>query len=135
MQCPIDHQPLKLTVKHGHMVHHCADCFGQFLPGNHVMAFQYNHITPVLYDLNSRPSCAQVPKNCPACQQALAVATLDGMELDVCHACNGIWFDANELVQVIRRHGQGPANSESGLLWALSFIIPWPFGGGGGGPC
>ena len=136
MLCPIDQQPLKFTSKHGHMVHQCADCFGLFLPGNHVRAFQHNHQTTVLDELSCRPSQAVVSKCCPASQDQLSVATLDGMELDVCQACSGVWFDANELARVVRKHGLGSKNATpEGWLHALATIIPWPFGGGGSGPC
>ena len=38
---------------------------------------------------------------CPSCGAAMGVATLvrhgDAIELDVCHACGGCWFDTEEL--------------------------------------
>ncbi len=35
--------------------------------------------------------------DCPACRQPLIVAERDGIELDCCPFCRGLWFDAGEL--------------------------------------
>lgn len=35
--------------------------------------------------------------NCPACQTALVVVEREGIELDWCLACRGLWFDEGEL--------------------------------------
>ncbi len=34
---------------------------------------------------------------CPACQQPLVAFELDGVEIDRCVGCQGIWLDAGEL--------------------------------------
>lgn len=34
---------------------------------------------------------------CPACQEPLVVVEREGIEVDWCAACGGIWFDAGEL--------------------------------------
>ena len=38
--------------------------------------------------------------NCPVCLEAMDVVTHDGLRLDVCRRCMGVWFDANELTQI-----------------------------------
>ncbi len=35
--------------------------------------------------------------NCPACNSQMFVMEYDGLELDDCPACEGVWFDAGEL--------------------------------------
>jgi len=35
--------------------------------------------------------------NCPACDRPLVVVETEGIEIDWCTACNGLWFDAGEL--------------------------------------
>jgi Zn-finger nucleic acid-binding protein len=35
--------------------------------------------------------------DCPACKKLLIVAERQGIELDCCPACRGLWFDAGEL--------------------------------------
>lgn len=35
--------------------------------------------------------------NCPACKETLIILELNGIEIDYCTNCNGIWLDAGEL--------------------------------------
>ena len=35
--------------------------------------------------------------NCPACKTTMFVMEYDGLELDHCPGCAGVWFDADEL--------------------------------------
>ncbi len=35
--------------------------------------------------------------NCPACKEAMIVVEHNGVELDCCPACRGLWLDAGEL--------------------------------------
>ncbi|MDD5719932.1 MAG: zf-TFIIB domain-containing protein [Candidatus Krumholzibacteria bacterium] len=35
--------------------------------------------------------------NCPACKSQMFVMEYDGLELDHCPACAGVWFDGGEL--------------------------------------
>jgi len=41
---------------------------------------------------------------CPACQKAMFVMEYDGLELDHCPGCEGVWFDADELDLLFERH-------------------------------
>ncbi len=108
MECPIGHKQLKLIEKNGITGYHCAYCCGVFLPGRYVKAFKHNYQTEILnkkIELNI-PSIQSL--KCPACHHPLQLKYLDGIELDCCQHCNGIWFDKNELDYLIRRHGQKP---------------------------
>ncbi len=43
--------------------------------------------------------------NCPKCQkESLKWVDEDGVELDYCPKCGGIWFDENELDAVLGKH-------------------------------
>lgn len=42
--------------------------------------------------------------NCPRCQgAALEERERDGVVIDVCHACRGVWLDRGELEKLIAR--------------------------------
>jgi Zn-finger nucleic acid-binding protein len=44
------------------------------------------------------PACGdQVKLLCPPCQHPMERATRDGLTLDVCRRCKGVWFDHHEL--------------------------------------
>jgi Zn-finger nucleic acid-binding protein len=49
--------------------------------------------------------------NCPRCQEPLTVADRQGIEIDFCPRCRGVWMDRGELDKVVERSaahaGQG----------------------------
>ncbi len=44
--------------------------------------------------------------NCPACRSPLIVVEREGIELDHCPRCRGIWFDEGELALLAERIGR-----------------------------
>lgn len=44
--------------------------------------------------------------NCPKCVGKLQKKKMEDIEADVCFVCEGIWFDAGELEEVIKRDSQ-----------------------------
>ena len=40
---------------------------------------------------------------CPKCKNVLQVAARDGVEIDYCPNCRGIWLDKGELEKIIER--------------------------------
>ncbi len=58
--------------------------------------------------------------NCPACKQPLVVVEHEGIEVDWCVACKGIWFDAGELQLLAEAAGR-------------TFVMPAPDPAGAGG--
>ena len=48
--------------------------------------------------------------NCPKCLTELATLDVDGLEVDSCPSCQGIWFDNDEL-------RQGKDLSDENLVW------------------
>lgn len=38
---------------------------------------------------------------CPECNLRISKTVVSGVELDVCRVCSGIWFDYNELSQIV----------------------------------
>jgi Zn-finger nucleic acid-binding protein len=55
---------------------------------------------------------------CPACRQELVIVEYGGVELDLCAACDGVWFDADELHVLFARAGleapEGPGHALAG---------------------
>jgi len=41
--------------------------------------------------------------NCPACNVALVMSERQGVEIDYCPQCRGVWLDRGELDKVIER--------------------------------
>jgi Zn-finger nucleic acid-binding protein len=58
--------------------------------------------------------------DCPVCREPLVVAERDGIELDVCPWCHGLWFDAGELALLAERLGRTLAVAEDGSMEAAA---------------
>ncbi len=41
--------------------------------------------------------------NCPVCRTSLALADRQGIEIDYCPQCRGVWLDRGELDKIIER--------------------------------
>jgi Zn-finger nucleic acid-binding protein len=41
--------------------------------------------------------------NCPICNIALTIAERQGVEIDYCSKCRGVWLDRGELDKIIER--------------------------------
>lgn len=45
---------------------------------------------------------------CPKCPGQLETYTFEGVLLDRCHECGGVWMDSGELEAVARKLSRGP---------------------------
>jgi Zn-finger nucleic acid-binding protein len=41
--------------------------------------------------------------NCPACNVELRIADREGLEIDYCPRCRGVWLDRGELDKIVER--------------------------------
>ena len=48
---------------------------------------------------------------CPVCDVALSISSREGVEIDFCPQCRGVWLDRGELDKVIERAAQSLAPS------------------------
>jgi uncharacterized protein len=53
---------------------------------------------------------------CPVCDVPLSMSSREGVEIDFCPQCRGVWLDRGELDKVIERAAaaMAPASSASG---------------------
>ena len=56
--------------------------------------------------------------NCPVCREPRIVAEREGIELDACPWCRGLWFDAGELALLAENVGRTLSIAEGGPLAA-----------------
>jgi uncharacterized protein len=45
--------------------------------------------------------------NCPVCSVALTMTDRQGVEIDYCPKCRGVWLDRGELDKIIERSASG----------------------------
>ena len=43
---------------------------------------------------------------CPACGETLVTFELEGIEIDQCQKCGGVWLDAGEIDEILERAGR-----------------------------
>jgi uncharacterized protein len=51
--------------------------------------------------------------NCPVCNISLTMSERQGIEIDYCPQCRGVWLDRGELDKIIERSASAPQR-ESG---------------------
>ena len=44
--------------------------------------------------------------NCPNCNETLVMSDRNGVEIDYCPECRGVWLDRGELDKIIERSNQ-----------------------------
>jgi Zn-finger nucleic acid-binding protein len=47
--------------------------------------------------------------NCPVCRVPLSMSERQGIEIDYCPQCRGVWLDRGELDKIIERNAADPA--------------------------
>ena len=74
--------------------------------------------------------------SCPVCRVPLAMSDRQGIEIDYCPQCRGVWLDRGELDKIIERSapqaapaGAGPAPRPSEPLHPAGGQSPWSPGG------
>jgi uncharacterized protein len=50
---------------------------------------------------------------CPNCQATLLITEKQGVEIDYCPECRGIWLDRGELEKIVERTGQHYSKREN----------------------
>lgn len=50
---------------------------------------------------------------CPACQETLLMSEKNGIEIDYCPNCRGIWLDRGELEKIMERSASHYAKREN----------------------
>lgn len=53
---------------------------------------------------------------CPKCGHKLATEEYHGLEVDRCTSCDGVWFDAGEVEQLIEEDHDGMLSSVFGAI-------------------
>ncbi|HRG22923.1 MAG TPA: zf-TFIIB domain-containing protein [Chitinophagaceae bacterium] len=48
---------------------------------------------------------------CPACDELLVMTERQGVEIDYCPVCRGVWLDKGELDKIIERSGRESTHS------------------------
>lgn len=55
--------------------------------------------------------------DCPRCHKGMAPVIVAGVEVDLCKACEGVWFDKDEMTQVMAGAGEALKSSAVAPSW------------------
>ena len=50
---------------------------------------------------------------CPACNETLVMADRNGVEIDYCPKCRGVWLDRGELDKILERSAEHYSNKDN----------------------
>ena len=92
--------------------------------------------TPMERSAAACPTCGHENRlDCPVCQQPMRVALHDGLRLDTCSHCKGVWFDHHELAAIWkleveaavarRRHRRGSLTPYDEGTYGLLEVLAW----------
>ena len=60
---------------------------------------------------------------CPKCQHGMQEVTHEGIVIDRCTHCHGLWFDAGELGAILE-HGSSAPGGEAVTHWLREMFPP-----------
>jgi len=96
--CPRDGGMLRQLDKNKILVSRCGDCHGLWIPKDQLVGKLSANLIGKLYHV---PTTQVTDLRCPLDGSALLGFTANGVTLDRCPACGGLWFDAGELETVL----------------------------------
>lgn len=110
--CPLDQSILVAQANSVPTIYLCQDCRGLWFPTSAVAAVIGQ--PPRLAVPESQGGRAQAALVCPEDGKSLVRFLVDGVELDICPACEGVWFDRGEVEYLrAKKAGTAPRISES----------------------
>ncbi|HLL21105.1 MAG TPA: zf-TFIIB domain-containing protein [Kofleriaceae bacterium] len=100
---------------------HCTSCQGSWVSqltlGEHVGAMQVDVEPRLLWQETQH----RVGLPCAVCKHTMETALLFGVPVDRCHA-HGVWFDKDELSEMLRRSAAHVQPAESAALAGLAVL-------------
>jgi Zn-finger nucleic acid-binding protein len=104
--CPRDGTNLVALVVRKRRVRHCTKCAGLWLPAAAVAGVVGQVARPAAADSTAL--------RCPDDGSPLAAIHHEGIQVDVCTACGGVWLDQGERERIVRAKRTGAAFDVAG---------------------
>lgn len=100
MYCPRDNTNLiPKDFKH-HQVNYCSSCKGLWLPGDIVPSLLSSSANGRIRNLQHATGSAL---SCPGQCATLLEMRINGIIIDVCSSCGGVWLDRGEIEAVVKK--------------------------------
>jgi len=109
MRCPLDQSVLRTHEGSEAQILFGETCHGIWLDREQLSMFVRNPIAakalPRVKVVSGKASGSAGTRLCPSCGPTILKAkVVDGVEIDLCPACHGIWLDAGELDSIVARY-------------------------------
>lgn len=102
--CPHDASPLTIRETEGHIGFLCASCRGAWLPRKYIESIE--HLRKFSHEKFLQALAAQLSFSsqlpCPDGCGTLRRKSIKGIDIELCPACQGIWFDRGEIEALLR---------------------------------
>ncbi|MBI3179604.1 MAG: zf-TFIIB domain-containing protein [Deltaproteobacteria bacterium] len=119
MQCPACGMPLITAEIDGVELDYCVADGGVWLDEGEIEAL-FKSTVAVLKDAQGRPG----RRRCPRCRSRLHVfSPAPSLELDLCAAGDGVWFDAGELKRLADALASGSRPELAAVFKTLSGLV------------
>ena len=130
--CPRDRTPLVPQRMEGVTVDACPKCQGAFFDADELGRATGDKALKRY--LASVHGVASSPMVCPACGGLMDLDPIDGVEIDHCNVCQGVWLDAGEMDRLVARREDALAARAAEKAKAVEErrYREMPRGGGGG---
>ncbi len=136
LRCPVDGYPLVPHTGVAASVAVCEKCVGVWLTRE---ALQRPSVDPAALPPASRvpsrePRRSRKHPSCPVCRRGLVAERVEGIEIDRCLHCGGVWVDPGEYDAVRQRiespHPTSPAEAgrliQTRLRWVTGVSVREP---------
>ena len=127
LKCPADQQALTISDSEGHLGYRCSTCGGTWLPASYVTSIAQEHdFDPKAFVASLAASTDRdSSKACPDDGNILAMAQVEGIELDWCRECNGVWFDTGEIARLLAQHPCRELSTADHFAIHFLSSLPW----------
>ncbi len=109
MLCPVDQSVFRSHEEGATQILSCELCLGFWFSREQLETFvRAGNATknfPRKKNFSEKAQHSASQRCCPSCEKTDLLAKLiDGVEIDICPRCHGIWLDAGELELIITRY-------------------------------
>lgn len=117
LNCPACGSPLRMSKELGERAWSCTSCAGCAVRVSLLREKASAEVVDALW-VAAKEQEGKSARACPACQHPMTIVTLplpsgEMLFLDVCRACNLVWFDRNELAELLQRARREPPSPEA----------------------
>lgn len=111
MDCPVCIQPMNEIQFFNIKVDGCRFCGGIWFDAGELAKFIQKGslpkriLTPTALT-DARRTVKEGERKCPRCGNLLEVVTHQGVNVDYCQNCSGLWFDRGELLSVVEKYAE-----------------------------